>query len=515
MSGSSPAVSATASDGGPAPAGTPALHLRRGRRRHRRRRAGRRIACEPLVASTAAARRCSAASAASAGCSPLDPGRVPPAGAGGRRPTGSAPRLAGRPGHRPATTPSASTWWPCASTTWCASGAEPLFFLDYIAAGSGRPGPDGRAGGRGRRGLPPGRLRPHRRRDGRAPRRAWRRTSSTWPASPSAWSSGTDVLGPARVRRRRRADRPALAGPALQRLHPGPPRAARAGRAVPATTRPGRGRRTSLADELLRPSVHLHAGGPGGPRGALDVHAVAHITGGGIVGNLPRALPPEGFRRRARPVQPGTCRAIFAEIQRLGRVADDEMARVFNLGLGMVLVVDADGAADASTRCAVRERGPRWSAGWTRPPRGGVRRAGVLDRGGRPLTCRSRRHERAAPGHRVRRPARPPAGRTRSSRGDFTLKSGRKSSWFIDSKQTVCRPEAMVLVADAVLSVVPPDADRHRRADHGGRPRGLRDRRGGGHPGPPAQGLQRAQGGQGPRRRAAASPAPSTRATRW
>jgi orotate phosphoribosyltransferase len=43
-------------------------------------------------------------------------------------------------------------------------------------------------------------------------------------------------------------------------------------------------------------------------------------------------------------------------------------------------------------------------------------------------------------------------------RGDFTLKSGKKSSWFIDSKQTVCRPEAMVLVADAVLSVVPEEA---------------------------------------------------------
>ena len=42
--------------------------------------------------------------------------------------------------------------------------------------------------------------------------------------------------------------------------------------------------------------------------------------------------------------------------------------------------------------------------------------------------------------------------------GDFTLKSGRKSSWFIDSKQTVCRPEAMVLVADAVLSVIPAEA---------------------------------------------------------
>lgn len=42
--------------------------------------------------------------------------------------------------------------------------------------------------------------------------------------------------------------------------------------------------------------------------------------------------------------------------------------------------------------------------------------------------------------------------------GTFTLKSGRTSNWFIDSKQTVCRPEAMVLVADAVLSLVPPEA---------------------------------------------------------
>jgi orotate phosphoribosyltransferase len=40
-------------------------------------------------------------------------------------------------------------------------------------------------------------------------------------------------------------------------------------------------------------------------------------------------------------------------------------------------------------------------------------------------------------------------------RGDFVLKSGLRSSWFIDSKQTVCRPEAMVLVAEAVLSVTP------------------------------------------------------------
>lgn len=39
--------------------------------------------------------------------------------------------------------------------------------------------------------------------------------------------------------------------------------------------------------------------------------------------------------------------------------------------------------------------------------------------------------------------------------GDFVLKSGRRSTWFIDSKQTVCRPDGMLLVADSVLEVLP------------------------------------------------------------
>ena len=43
-------------------------------------------------------------------------------------------------------------------------------------------------------------------------------------------------------------------------------------------------------------------------------------------------------------------------------------------------------------------------------------------------------------------------------RGTFTLKSGRTSDWFIDAKQTVCRPEAMLLVAEAVLGLVPAEA---------------------------------------------------------
>jgi orotate phosphoribosyltransferase len=42
-------------------------------------------------------------------------------------------------------------------------------------------------------------------------------------------------------------------------------------------------------------------------------------------------------------------------------------------------------------------------------------------------------------------------------RGDFVLKSGRRSGWFIDAKQTTCRPDGMLLVADAMLAVLPDD----------------------------------------------------------
>lgn len=42
-------------------------------------------------------------------------------------------------------------------------------------------------------------------------------------------------------------------------------------------------------------------------------------------------------------------------------------------------------------------------------------------------------------------------------RGDFTLKSGKRSEWFIDAKQTTCSPEGMLLVADALLATIPDD----------------------------------------------------------
>jgi phosphoribosylformylglycinamidine cyclo-ligase len=94
----------------------------------------------------------------------------------------------------------------------------------------------------------------------------------------------------------------------------------------------------SVADELLRPSV-IYAPALRALLGDVDVRAVAHITGGGLVGNLPRVLPGgvDAELERSAWELP----RVFTEIQRLGEVTDDEMARVFNLGLGMVVVVPA------------------------------------------------------------------------------------------------------------------------------------------------------------------------------
>jgi phosphoribosylformylglycinamidine cyclo-ligase len=102
----------------------------------------------------------------------------------------------------------------------------------------------------------------------------------------------------------------------------------------------------TVADELLRPSV-VYTPAVLAVRSALGewFHACAHITGGGIVGNLPRVLP-EGMSAvldRSAWEEP----RIFAEIQRLGDVAEDEMDRVFNRGIGMTLLVDSRRADDA------------------------------------------------------------------------------------------------------------------------------------------------------------------------
>ena len=80
---------------------------------------------------------------------------------------------------------------------------------------------------------------------------------------------------------------------------------------------------------------------------ALPVKGMAHITGGGLVENVPRVLPQEvaavlDARAWPRPL-------LFDWLQREGQVADDEMHRVFNCGIGMVLIV---GPGDAEAALA-------------------------------------------------------------------------------------------------------------------------------------------------------------------
>ena len=114
----------------------------------------------------------------------------------------------------------------------------------------------------------------------------------------------------------------------------------------------------TIGEALMAP----HRSYLGAVRPLLERHylrGLAHITGGGITENLPRVLP-EGcaaeIDRRSWQVPP-----IFRLLQQHGRVLDDEMFRTFNMGIGMILVCaprDAErvisAVADTGERSAVR-----------------------------------------------------------------------------------------------------------------------------------------------------------------
>jgi phosphoribosylformylglycinamidine cyclo-ligase len=97
----------------------------------------------------------------------------------------------------------------------------------------------------------------------------------------------------------------------------------------------------TLGEELLIPSV-IYSPAIVALRKALGpgLRAAAHITGGGILGNVGRILPPT--RDAAIHMESFATPEIFLEIQRRGQVSADEMVRVFNCGLGMVVAIDAD-----------------------------------------------------------------------------------------------------------------------------------------------------------------------------
>jgi phosphoribosylformylglycinamidine cyclo-ligase len=119
----------------------------------------------------------------------------------------------------------------------------------------------------------------------------------------------------------------------------------RAGRALHEPAWDGAGEWT-LADELLRPSVIYTPAVVALLDAGVEIHAVAHITGGGLPGNVPRVLGPEVdavFDRATWSVP-----RVFAEVQAAGDVSDEEMLRVFNLGLGMVIAVPEREVGSAS-----------------------------------------------------------------------------------------------------------------------------------------------------------------------
>ncbi|MGH7445086.1 MAG: AIR synthase-related protein, partial [Longimicrobiales bacterium] len=96
-----------------------------------------------------------------------------------------------------------------------------------------------------------------------------------------------------------------------------------------------------MTDVLLRP----HRSYANAVHPLLDsgvIHALAHITGGGIPGNLDRVVP-DGLQAR---VERASWRppAEFRAVQEHGRIADDEMFHTLNMGVGMIAVVPDDDA---------------------------------------------------------------------------------------------------------------------------------------------------------------------------
>jgi phosphoribosylformylglycinamidine cyclo-ligase len=132
----------------------------------------------------------------------------------------------------------------------------------------------------------------------------------------------------------------------------------------------------TVGEELLR--VHLSYGPllrrllgkfnlPGRPR---VIKACAHITGGGLVDNIPRVLAPRCdvvIRKGAWEVLP-----IFQFLAGQGRVEEAELYQVFNMGIGMVLLVAGD-QADAVLEAARRLRRKAWLIGEVVRGRGAVR----------------------------------------------------------------------------------------------------------------------------------------------
>lgn len=98
----------------------------------------------------------------------------------------------------------------------------------------------------------------------------------------------------------------------------------------------------TLADALLAPHRCYLPALDTLQAAAVDLWGMAHITGGGFIENLPRVLPAQlqGVVYLKRWQQP----PLFQQLQRWGNLANEELFRVFNMGIGMILIVPATAA---------------------------------------------------------------------------------------------------------------------------------------------------------------------------
>jgi phosphoribosylformylglycinamidine cyclo-ligase len=100
----------------------------------------------------------------------------------------------------------------------------------------------------------------------------------------------------------------------------------------------------TLGEELLRP-CRIHAPAVVATARATELHAVAHVTGGGIAANLQRVLPDGlGARLDSRSWQRPP---IFTYLAETGGIDENEMRKVFNLGVGMAIFLPADAVDEA------------------------------------------------------------------------------------------------------------------------------------------------------------------------
>jgi phosphoribosylformylglycinamidine cyclo-ligase len=92
----------------------------------------------------------------------------------------------------------------------------------------------------------------------------------------------------------------------------------------------------------------------------VDVHALSHVTGGGLAANLARVLPATVFARLDRSTW--TPPAVFSTIGALGRVPREDLERTLNMGVGFVAMLPADQVDAASRELAARGI-PSWPLG--------------------------------------------------------------------------------------------------------------------------------------------------------